>query len=64
MFDDDDGRIYEVVRNSAGQYSIWPADRSVPAGWDTAAHRGTKADCLAHISRVWPVPVPVGEGAR
>jgi MbtH protein len=64
VFDDDDGRTYEVVRNTAGQYSIWPADRQVPAGWDAVGHRGLKTVCLAHITRVWPIPVRIGEGAR
>lgn len=53
MFDDDDDRRYFVVRNHEEQYSIWPADHPMPAGWDAVGEAGVKADCLAHISTVW-----------
>lgn len=44
---------YEVVVNDEEQYSIWPADRDIPAGWRTVAIRGPKSECLAHIKQVW-----------
>ena len=53
MFEDDDDRQYEVVRNDEEQYSIWPADREPPAGWHRQGVRGEKAACLAHIAEVW-----------
>jgi MbtH protein len=53
MFEDDDGRSYDVVINDEEQYSIWPADREPPAGWRSVGVSGAKADCLAHISTVW-----------
>lgn len=48
-----DDRIYLVVLNDEEQYSIWLADREIPAGWHAEGTRGTKADCLAHIDKVW-----------
>jgi MbtH protein len=51
--DEDDTRIYRVVRNDEEQYSIWPAARPVPAGWHEAGREGTKAECLAYIAEVW-----------
>jgi MbtH protein len=45
--------IYTVVVNHEEQYSIWPADREVPAGWRTAGKRGSKSECLAYIAEVW-----------
>ncbi|MBZ5708858.1 MbtH family protein [Nannocystis pusilla] len=48
----DDTR-YEVVINHEEQYSIWPADRELPAGWRKAGKNGTKRECLAHIDEVW-----------
>jgi MbtH protein len=36
-----------------GQYSIWPADRELPAGWCAEGMVGTRSECLAHIDRVW-----------
>ena len=52
IFDDED-RDFEVVVNHEEQYSIWPVDRSVPAGWRAVGVRGKKADCLKHIELVW-----------
>jgi len=51
--DDDDKTIYKVVVNHEEQYSIWAADRAIPAGWRDAGKSGTKAECLAHIKEVW-----------
>ena len=45
--------IYAVVVNIEEQYSIWPADREVPAGWRTVGTTGTKQECLDHIGQVW-----------
>jgi MbtH protein len=46
-------RHYVVVRNDEEQYSIWPADRTPPAGWHPDGTRGTEAECLAHVAEVW-----------
>jgi MbtH protein len=42
-----------VVLNDEEQYSIWPADREVPAGWRPDGVVGSKEECLAHIDEVW-----------
>jgi len=52
IFDDEEA-IFEVVVNHEEQYSIWPADREIPAGWRAAGKRGKKAECLSHINEVW-----------
>ncbi|HEX8102425.1 MAG TPA: MbtH family NRPS accessory protein [Solirubrobacteraceae bacterium] len=52
MFDDED-RVFKVVHNDEEQFSIWPADREVPAGWHEDGVTGVKTECLAHIERVW-----------
>jgi MbtH protein len=44
---------YFVVRNAEEQYSIWPAYREVPAGWDTIGEPRAKEDCLAYIETHW-----------
>jgi MbtH protein len=49
----DDQRTYRVVRNHEDQYSIWPAERELPPGWYADGVQGPKAECLAHIDRVW-----------
>ncbi|GAA0421705.1 MbtH protein [Acrocarpospora corrugata] len=53
MYEDDDGRTYQVVVNEEEQYSIWPADREPPPGWRADGTEGLKNDCLAHINTVW-----------
>ena len=49
----EDTTIYEVVVNHEEQYSIWPADRELPLGWNKAGKSGPKAECLAYIEEVW-----------
>jgi MbtH protein len=49
----DDNQTYLVVVNDEEQYSIWLADRELPAGWRTDGTRGTRAECLQHIGEVW-----------
>ena len=49
----EDTTIYTVVVNHEEQYSIWPADRELPLGWNEAGRRGTKEECLAYIEEVW-----------
>lgn len=52
MFDDETLQ-YTVVKNAEDQYSLWPADRMPPSGWDTAGFKGSKAECLAFIETNW-----------
>ncbi|MEV4379155.1 MbtH family NRPS accessory protein [Streptosporangium sp. NPDC049644] len=55
-----------VVLNDEEQYSIWPADRELPAGWRAEGFEGGREDCLAHIDEVWTDMRPLsvrGEGA-
>jgi MbtH protein len=49
----EDTTIYEVVVNHEEQYSIWPADRELPLGWNKAGKSGLKGECLAYIEEVW-----------
>jgi MbtH protein len=42
-----------VVVNDEEQYSLWPAERHLPAGWRAAGMSGPKAECLQYIERVW-----------
>jgi len=46
-------RSYHVVVNHEEQYSIWPADREIPAGWRAEGTSGSKAACLERIEQVW-----------
>ena len=49
----EDITIYKAVVNHEEQYSIWPADRENPLGWQDAGKVGSKAECLAYIKEVW-----------
>lgn len=46
-------QTYLVVLNDEEQYSIWWADRALPAGWHQEGTSGTKEECLARIGDVW-----------
>jgi MbtH protein len=66
---DEDLRTYRVVRDEEGQYSVWRAEREVPAGWSSEGTTGTRAECLAHIAEIWTDMRPTSlrlqtEGAR
>ncbi|MFD5943650.1 MbtH family protein [Streptomyces griseus] len=49
----DDPTVYRVVVNHEEQYSIWPANRPRPNGWDDTGHSGPRESCLAYIETVW-----------
>lgn len=51
--DREDTTIYTAVVNHEEQYSIWPADRELPLGWNHAGKQGTKPEVLAWIEEVW-----------
>ena len=55
MFSDEkeDTTTYQVVVNHEEQYSIWPVDREIPAGWRAVGKQGLKQECLAYIGEVW-----------
>ena len=53
MFENDDTRGYVVVVNDEEQYSIWPVDRELPAGWRSEGTTGSRDECLSHIEQVW-----------
>ncbi len=58
---------YVVVISEDRRHSIWPAFRDLPWGWSAEGFRGPRADCLAHIDRVWtdlrPAPTDGAEPA-
>lgn len=48
-----DTATYTVVRNHEEQYSIWHADKELPAGWEAVGKTGSKQECLEYIGEVW-----------
>jgi MbtH protein len=49
----EDTTVYKVVMNHEEQYSIWPAGRVYPLGWNDVGKTGPKQECLAYIKEVW-----------
>jgi MbtH protein len=45
--------IFVVVINHEDQYSIWPAHRGIPQGWQTVGNPGGKPECLKYIDEHW-----------
>lgn len=62
--DEQDQRTYQVVVNDEEQYSIWFADRELPAGWRAVGMRGQKHECLDYIERQWTDMRPLSLRAR
>ncbi|MCY1079432.1 MbtH family protein [Archangium lansingense] len=53
MNEADDTTPYQVTVNHEEQYSIWPAQLEIPAGWRAIGVTESKKDCLTHIGSVW-----------
>ena len=53
MPEDLQARPHAVVVNDEEQYSIWPAERELPAGWRRDGFTGSEEECLAHIDEAW-----------
>lgn len=51
--EDVDTRQYRVVVNGEEQYSISFLDAPNALGWRDEGTSGTKAECLAHIGKIW-----------
>lgn len=45
--------IYKAVVNLEDQYSIWPAEKSLPPGWRDGGKTGPKDIVLAYVAQTW-----------
>lgn len=50
---DNDESVFKVLVNGEAQYSLWPADLAVPAGWAETGQQGTKKECDEYVNRMW-----------
>lgn len=48
---DEDKRVFAVVMNPQGQYSIWPLNIKLPLGWSNVGKTGPRDACLDHIGK-------------
>ncbi|MEU4347651.1 MbtH family NRPS accessory protein [Streptomyces sp. NPDC023838] len=55
-----DERRYRVVVNDEDQYSMWPLDLELPAGWLAEGFEGTRQECAARVDEVWTDMRPAG----
>ncbi len=46
-------RRYLVLMNDEEQYSLWPAGKTVPAGWRAVGTEGSEQECLDYVDRTW-----------
>jgi MbtH protein len=62
-FDDTSAR-FRILANEKGQYSLWPDDLDVPAGWRTVCAGLGHQEALEHVDSVWTDlrPLDVGNG--
>jgi MbtH protein len=51
-FDNEEGTFLVLV-NDQNQHSLWPQNRSVPAGWNTVFGADTRQNCLAYVEENW-----------
>jgi MbtH protein len=51
-FENEDG-IYVVLINDEGQYSLWPNEISIPAGWSIVHPPDERKKCLDFINENW-----------
>lgn len=51
-FEDEEG-IYVVLINDEGQYSLWPNDINIPAGWSIIHPPDKRTTCLDFINEHW-----------
>ncbi|NBH02728.1 MbtH family NRPS accessory protein [Amycolatopsis sp. SID8362] len=49
----DENTTFQVLVNDEEQYSLWPADKEVPAGWHPDGTTGTRQECMDHVDEVW-----------
>jgi MbtH protein len=62
----EDSTLYTVVRNAEDQYSIWPANLSLPSGWSIVGPTGDRSVCLDQIDQMWTdiTPKSARKGSR
>lgn len=44
---------FVVVVNAEDQYSIWPASKQIPEGWEALNQRGSKQACIEFVNENW-----------
>lgn len=48
-----DGDLFKVLVNEEGQFSLWPANKQSPSGWQETSFTGTKTECSNYVDEHW-----------
>jgi MbtH protein len=54
-----DGDLFITLINEEGQYSIWPAKKEIPQGWQNVGFKSSKAEVSSYIDEHWVDMRPV-----
>jgi MbtH protein len=46
-------RRFCVLINEEEQYSLWPLNKPIPAGWQAVGQEGTEEECSRYVDNVW-----------
>jgi amino acid adenylation domain-containing protein len=49
---------WQVLRNAEGQYSLWPAETEIPAGWRVEFSGGDREQCRVYVESQWTDLLP------
>lgn len=44
---------FQVLKNQAGEYSLWPATHHLPAGWESHFGPDTRSACIDYVEQHW-----------
>ncbi|WP_342321677.1 MbtH family NRPS accessory protein [Kosakonia sp. BYX6] len=56
-FDNPQGRFY-ILQNMQQQFSLWPAQCALPAGWNVLCEPQLQVDCNAWLAAHWQTLTP------
>ncbi|WP_226665175.1 MbtH family protein [Microbulbifer aggregans] len=50
---DSDAHQFLVLKNTSGEYSLWPEFLDVPAGWETVHGPDAREACSSYVDTHW-----------
>jgi MbtH protein len=50
---EDEERQYLVLVNGESQYSVWPSDLRIPAGWEPVLTGASLRECEQYVNETW-----------
>lgn len=59
MNEEDRVGTWSVLVNDEEQYSLWPSQKPVPAGWRDVVLNASKQECLDYVAKEWKDITPL-----